>query len=370
MASKRCLSGELEEEATHDHFSPPKRQRTTDQDLDFKRRQYTVAWICALPIEMAAARAVLDATESDEEQLPNSPDDTNTYVLGRISQHKVVLACLPSVYGTNNAAIVATNLKRTFPCIRAALMVGVGGGAPNMADLRLGDVVVGTRVMQYDAGKIVGNGEIERTSIVRLPSQTLDTAVSTLRSRHMLEPSRVGGFFKETESYPALRRPDSPDRLFTTDYWHPTQRDDCRACDKTMLVPRSRRSSDDPKIHYGVIASSNQLMKSGVVRDLVSTELGALCFEMEAAGVMDALQCLAIRGICDYADSHKNKIWQGYAAAVAAAYAKELLGVLPPVSPEASLSTPTDMELARQEILASQSKKKPSTLCTLRTMPK
>jgi len=38
---------------------------------------------------------------------------------------------------------------------------------------------------------------------------------------------------------------------------------------------------------------------------------------------------LVIRGICDYADSHKNKRWQPYAAATAAAYAKELLSIIP-----------------------------------------
>ncbi|CAH0017225.1 unnamed protein product, partial [Clonostachys rhizophaga] len=50
---------------------------------------------------------------------------------------------------------------------------------------------------------------------------------------------------------------------------------------------------------------------------------------MEAAGLMDIRPCLPIRGICDYSDSHKNKEWQRYAAATAAAYAGELLEVLP-----------------------------------------
>lgn len=50
---------------------------------------------------------------------------------------------------------------------------------------------------------------------------------------------------------------------------------------------------------------------------------------MEAAGLMDNFPCLVIRGICDYSDSHKNKRWQEYAAATAAAYAKELLSVVP-----------------------------------------
>jgi nucleoside phosphorylase len=46
---------------------------------------------------------------------------------------------------------------------------------------------------------------------------------------------------------------------------------------------------------------------------------------MEAAGLMNSFPCLVIRGICDYADSHKDDLWQRYAAATAAAYAKELL---------------------------------------------
>ena len=89
---------------------------------------------------------------------PNQAGDDNTYVLGRIDQHNVVMTCLPGQYGTNNAAIVATNLKRSFPSSRATLMVGIGGGSPSQADLYLGDVVVGTRVMQYDMGKMVAGG--------------------------------------------------------------------------------------------------------------------------------------------------------------------------------------------------------------------
>jgi nucleoside phosphorylase len=71
-------------------------------------------------------------------------------------------------------------------------------------------------------------------------------------------------------------------------------------------------------------------MKHGVTRDQFARELGILCFEMEAAGLMDNFPCLVIRGICDYADSHKSKEWQEYAAATAAAYAKEILSVIPP----------------------------------------
>ena len=83
-------------------------------------------------------------------------------------------------------------------------------------------------------------------------------------------------------------------------------------------------------VYYGLIASGNQVIKDGRIRDLLAQELGILCFEMEAAGLMNNFPCLVIRGICDYSDSHKNRQWQGYAAATAAAYAKELLSVIPP----------------------------------------
>jgi nucleoside phosphorylase len=83
-------------------------------------------------------------------------------------------------------------------------------------------------------------------------------------------------------------------------------------------------------VHYGTIASGNQVMKNAAERDKVSAELGGvLCFEMEAAGLMNSFPCLVIRGICDYADTHKNYQWQAHAAGTAAAYAKQLLSVIP-----------------------------------------
>jgi hypothetical protein len=83
-------------------------------------------------------------------------------------------------------------------------------------------------------------------------------------------------------------------------------------------------------LHFGTIASSNQVIKDGVTRDQLSAELGGiLCFEMEAAGLMINFPCLVIQGICDYVDSHKNKRWQPYAVATAAACAKDLLNTIP-----------------------------------------
>lgn len=129
--------------------------------------------------------------------------------------------------------------------------------------------------------------------------------------------------------YPHYSRPNLPDRLFaaTSEHIHSTA--SCDRCEGSKLVPRATRPSFDPAIHYGVIASGNQLMTSGTMRDNIARQLDAICFEMEAAGLMDIWPCLPIRGICDYSDSHKNKEWQNYAAATAAAYARELLELLP-----------------------------------------
>ena len=127
------------------------------------------------------------------------------------------------------------------------------------------------------------------------------------------------------------------DQLFHSTYDHMESEDTCVKCDKQQLVHRKQRASKEPEIHYGLIASGNRVMKDGRTRDHLATEHGILCFEMEAAGLMNQLPCLVIRGICDYSDSHKNKKWQGYAALTAAAYGKMLLSVVPvalPPNPE------------------------------------
>ena len=127
-------------------------------------------------------------------------------------------------------------------------------------------------------------------------------------------------------------RPDNEyDFLYEYDYDHPRGFPDCSQCDQNRLIDRESRPLPIPAIHYGLIASGNQVMRHGATRETLRRELGAICFEMEGAGPADDLPCLVIRGICDYSDSHKNKLWQPYAAAVAACYAKELLLLVPGV---------------------------------------
>lgn len=306
-------------------------------NISLTRDDYTVGWICALPLEMTAASVMLDEIHDD---LPNQPNDPNAYVFGRIGKHNVVVACLPSgSYGITSAAIVATHLSSSFRSIRFGLMVGIGGGVPNKdVDIRLGDIVVSEPegiyggVVHYDHGRALAGGEFERRGMLNRPPQCLLTAVSKLKCYHLREESQVPAFLAEimqklsSKKATKFTRPLQEDRLFLSDYYHTDNlTKSCDACDTTQVVPRPPRDDNDPVIHYGLIASGSKLLTDSQLRDKLGREMDVRCVEMEAAGLMNAYEFLVIRGICDYADSHKNDVWQGYAAVTAAAYAKELL---------------------------------------------
>ncbi len=301
---------------------------------------YKIGWICALPMELAAAVAMLDERY---DPLPQNSSDANNYTLGRIGVHSVVIACLPvGVTGNTSAAIVAEHIKYSFPSIRFGLMVGVGGGAPNAKDqIRLGDVVVSRPignsggVIQYDFGKTIQEGRFVRTGSLNRPPDVLLSAVSSLQARYIMAIPELGKHLSEIGlRYPKMQEHTTypgaqHDQLFEAHYNHPAGHDKCRDCDPLRLVPRPVRSDSIPVVFYGLIASGNQVMRDGATRERLGQELDILCFETEAAGLMDRFPCLVIRGICDYADTHKNKDWQSYAAATAAAYAKELLNIIP-----------------------------------------
>jgi hypothetical protein len=217
-------------------------------------------------------------------------------------------------------------------------------------------------VVKYDRGKVIAGGEFEHTGLLNMPPALLTNAVSKLRAKHefkrnavskyvsemikkMLESEDVNPDFEDMYQY----QDSKYDELFEADYEHVTSEqisetskqsqdtsgnvaDDpkapCPNCDKERLVPRKPRRTNDPVIHYGTIASADRVMRHGITREKLRKKYGILCFEMEAAGLMNDFPCLVIRGICDYSDTHKQKIWQRYAAATAAAYAKELLEII------------------------------------------
>ncbi|KAI0455725.1 ankyrin repeat-containing domain protein [Xylaria acuta] len=300
---------------------------------------YTVGWVAALSIERAAAEAMLDGLHLP---LPRAPGDTNNYTFGEIGDHNVVIASLPhDGYGTINAATVAGNMHRTFPSLEVFLMVGIAGGAPGVDDVRLGDVVVSTELIQYDLGRALGEDRFETTAIPLRPSHELRNAITALRAQHEAKPSRIPDIlYQIVQQNSHMKRYTSreslQDLLFESAYEHPELESTCNQCDHLRLVKRTPRRSNDPVIHYGVIASGDQVIKYATTRDKLAQKFKALCFEMEGAGFIESLQCLVVRSICDYADSHKNKQWQRYAAATAAAYTKELLGKMPILETQAS----------------------------------
>jgi nucleoside phosphorylase len=306
--------------------------------MPLSQRDYTVACICPMGVELAPVKALLDQTHPS---LPTQRDQ-NSYTLGAIGGHNIVIAILPEI-GTSSAATVGTQLLNDFPSVRFGLLVGIGGGVPDLAneiDIRLGDIVVSKPtkaaggVVQYDMGKETLNG-FERTGTLNKPPAVLRAAVQQLVAQHELEDSHVPLYLskmlekfskmKEKYTHPGAEH----DRLFATAYEHQGGKT-CASCDSSQVVRRPPRSSLIPFIHYGTIGSANRVVKNAAQREkLKSGDLDIMCVEMEAAGLMDSFPCLVIRGICDYADSHKNQKWQPYAAATAAAYMKEILSIIP-----------------------------------------
>jgi nucleoside phosphorylase len=301
-----------------------------------RRDDYTVGWVCALPVELAAAQEMLDEEHHDLER-DLDDNDENLYALGSMGGHNVAIVCLPAGrIGNNPAAAVSTQMLATFKAIRFGLMVGIGGGVPAEADVRLGDVVVSQPhrsfggVVQYDVGKATPN-KFERTGSLNSPPHVLLSAVAKVRANELRGRSQLSTYTAKLERIAKFQRVKAgPDILFEVAYDH-SKGQTCDQCSVDRQEARQPRESEGGVVvHYGTIASGNQVMRSAAERDRVSAELGGvLCFEMEAAGLMNNFPCLIIRGICDYADSHKNKRWQAYAAATAAAYAKELLSIIP-----------------------------------------
>ncbi|CAN9183366.1 unnamed protein product [Alternaria alternata] len=303
-----------------------------------RREDYTVGWVCALPVELAAAQEMLDEEHPDLERDP-ADNDENLYALGSIGGHNVAIVCLPAGrIGNNPAAAVAMQMRATFKKIRFGMMVGIGGGVPSAeADVRLGDVVVSQPqgkhggVVQYDSGKATPSG-FERTGSLNSPPHMLLAAVARVRANELRGRSKLCEHITKLEGIAKFQRSRAGlDVLFEAAYEHEGGQT-CDKCSSDRHKAREPRDSEEEVlVHHGTIASGNQVIKDAAVRNKLSAELGGvLCFEMEAAGLMNSFPCLVVRGICDYADSHKNKRWQPYAAGTAAAYAKEVLSAIPP----------------------------------------
>ncbi|CAH0054258.1 unnamed protein product [Clonostachys solani] len=315
------------------------------------RRDFRFAIFCALPREADAIFLLFDHFwDEGDSSYGRVEGDLNHYTNGRIGQHDVVLAHLPGM-GTQNAAAAAASLRTSYTELKLVFLVGICGGVPKIdgVDAFLGDVVISKSILQYDYGRqYPGRFEVKETTEDSLGRSNKDirgllASFETDREKTVLE-NKAGRYLKDIQN---KTEPSDPrrlkgsreyrnpglakDRLFKPDYIHKHHKE-CEACQRgpcelatkascgdlgcrtSQLVLRTRssdRNDDDyrPAIFIGRVASGSTVMKSGEDRDRIATEHGIAAFEMEGAGVWDEVPCLIVKGICDYADSHKDKRW-------------------------------------------------------------
>ncbi|KAI8218349.1 hypothetical protein K4K54_010543 [Colletotrichum sp. SAR 10_86] len=330
------------------------------------RDEFEIAVVCALPLESDAVSLIFDEFWGGEggHGLGRAPGDQNSYTNGRIGDHNVVLVHLPNM-GKVSTAAAAAELRSSYTRLKLAVLTGICGGVPRHdggKEIFLGDVIISQVVVQYDLGRQYPDKFIRKDTTsdnLGRPNQDIRSLLASVQGtfglgrlqQQMLRILDQIQHDKAGHQTGYIRPPPTEDILFEPAYLHRHHDqincgcDDNAACDKAMNAscsdlrcaensvlrtgqPGSSRSQD-PRIYIGQVASGDTVMKSGKRRDEVAREHDVIAFEMEGAGVWDQVPCLVVKGVCDYADSHKNKVWQPYAAAVAAATTKALLGLYP-----------------------------------------
>lgn len=291
--------------------------------------------------------------------------DENTYTLGELGGKPVVLVA-PRDMGTTNTRDLARQLAFSFTKIEYTLVVGICGGAPIVhngkdwsdSGIRLGDVVVSTHVIQYDFGKELEHGFVSRkeveSSMPRAPARVANFVNTFVRGKGAAFRRVLQATNASLESYQELETAagefhahpgrDS-DRMYSSEIRHKHHTPgECATCDKCVewhdktcetatrascdelgCTPINTYTSEKSKIHFGRYASGNAVIKSAHRRDKLIKEEKVIGFEMEGAGAWEVLPTIVIKGVVDYADSHKSKRWRGYPAARAALCAKAFI---------------------------------------------
>ncbi|ETS86576.1 hypothetical protein PFICI_00404 [Pestalotiopsis fici W106-1] len=303
---------------------------------------YTVAWIAPLEIEARAALHLLDKRHHG--RFPVSRGDNYVFHGGSICGHNVIIATLPAgqEYGTGSAAALASQMKKFFPNLWFGLLVGVAAGLPALKhspprDIRLGDVLIALPedgrpgIIAYDLGKETEGG-IRLLRDGHVLAMTEPIVRSAIGSIKLHAPNDAAIFLPYYETIRDKQHANGtfidPGQDYDTLY---LARDD----GTEEVVERTRRlDAQRTRVWYGPIGSGEKLSKNARWRDELRDRYGIIGLEMEAAGTMNQIPVGVIRGVCDYGDMHKNKEWQPYAAAMAAAYAKTVLCQIPPKTPD------------------------------------
>ncbi|KAL4879454.1 hypothetical protein BJY04DRAFT_220050 [Aspergillus karnatakaensis] len=338
LKRKRSLRPETQQEQTG-QLPVPDQGRSDEELLLHPHREIpseaiTVAIFCALAYEAVAVKYSLD--EEFTCRVRDIGRQKHVYSFGRLGNHKVVIA-QPSQMGTVKAALCAATVSQQFPNVRFALMVGIGAGIPKIPihDIHLGDIAVSVPredhpgVIQYDLGKYEGEGRFVLKGSLNKPPSILPGADASLEEDEIMGRSPLMRILADITNRADYTRPTTEDLLFDEEFHHVRKGADCSECQASSdkkLVARGKRHKEEPKVHRGLILSGNGVIKNPYDRQHLLRKYGdAICYEMEAAGIMDEIPCLVIRGICDYADTHKQDEGHYYAAAVAAAYCKVVI---------------------------------------------
>jgi nucleoside phosphorylase len=319
-------------------LSRPVVQRDHKFNLDFEH--YTVAWIAPLEIEAQAALYMLD--HKHQGSFTTNRGDDYLYTAGDINGHNVIIATFPgdNDYGVGSAAALASQVKKSFPNLWFGLLVGVAAGLPNLSrkpprDIRLGDVLVGSGdggsagLISYDLGKETSDGFEPLHHGAQ--AKTITVVRSAIGSIKFHAPMDGSVFLQYYESIKDKKHSNGTfaDPGQESDQLYQTVDEENGSVIK--LVKRQLRPLlERTKVWYGPIGSGDKLMKNAQKRDELRDKFNLIGLEMEAAGTINTIPVGVIRGVCDYGDAQKNKEWQPYAAAMAAAYAKALLYKISP----------------------------------------
>ena len=317
-------------ETEDDYFDNVPRQQDnfmSPEDL----MDYTIAWICTSPAGVAAAEAMLDAKDP---YLPLVKDDANNYILGRLGVQKVAIAFLKTRWGTSsNVSEIAEPMHRSFPSLRLQLVVGTGGGVPCKFDVRLGDVVVGESVIEpdHDSISISPEDDLESMATSSAPSAEFLSIIDALKVPD--EKARTSPIQRMLNGaisrYPAtamlVDKSKLRDDLYHVDHEH-VFGGTCNNCDPSQLVKRpERQKGEESKIHGGTIICGHTTYRKPGLRNSLGYKYNVLCVDSTTAHIGFKFPRLVVRGIADYADSHKNPSWDNYANFSAAAFARLFL---------------------------------------------
>ncbi|KAI1130081.1 purine and uridine phosphorylase [Nemania abortiva] len=306
---------------------------------DLNPALYTVVWIAPLAIEARAALCMMDNIHDG--RFPMNRGDDYVYIAGDLLGHNIVIATLPAgqEYGTGSAAALASQAKAFFPNLWFGLLVGVATGLPNLSrkpprDIRLGDILVAlpegesAGLVAYDLGKETASDGFQPLRLGHVLATTESVIRSAIGSIKLRARNSTQLFL---QYYEAMKDEEHDEGTFLdpgqdNDMLYGTLEDGT----EQLVARQLRQDSNRTRVWYGPIGSGDKLLRNARRRDELRGRYNIIGLEMEAAGTMNRIPVGVIRGVCDYGDVHKNKEWQPYAAAMAAAYAKAVLNEIRP----------------------------------------